>query len=97
MMEVLIKNRIIVLAIFFILLSIAIVSSYKELQVAYLVSAYICHIFFFLFFLTESFGKISQKRHIAWRIIARIILVLTGLIIINITFYSFIAIFSSRS
>jgi hypothetical protein len=93
-MQILIKNRIIILAIFFLTLSAAIICSYLKLQIAYMVSSFICHIFFFLFFFTESFGEISKQRHIAWRITARIVLLLTGLIIINVTYFSMIAIFS---
>ncbi len=93
-MEVLIKSRVIILVLFLVTLLTAIICSYKELQIAYLASAFICHIFFFLFFITESFGRISKQRYIAWRVTARVILLLTGLTIINITFYSVIAIFS---
>jgi hypothetical protein len=93
-MEVLIKSRAITLVIFILTLFAAIIFSYKELQILYLATAFICHIFFFLMFITESFGRISKQRHIAWRFTAKVILLLTGLTIINITFYFIIAIFS---
>jgi hypothetical protein len=91
-MEILISNRMPILSMFFITILIAIACSYNNLQIGYLASAYISHIFFFLFFLTEAFGAMSKKRHVAWRVAARIILFITALAIINTTLYFIIAI-----
>lgn len=93
-MEILIRNRKIILIITILALLVVIICSYKEFKIAYMLSGFIFHILLFLFLITESFGRISKQRHIVWRIIARVVLLLTGFTIMNITFYSIIAIFS---
>jgi hypothetical protein len=93
-MEILIRSRIIILIAFVLALLVVIICSYKELKIAYMLSGFIFHILLFFFLITESFGRISRQRHMALRVIARVVLLLTGFTIMNITFYSIIAIFS---
>ena len=94
-MEFLIKYRVPILSTFSITIAAVITCSYYDSKIGYIASAYIAHVFFFLFFLTESFGAVSKKRHVAWRVVARIILLVTALAIINATLYLMIATFSS--
>lgn len=90
-MEVLIRNRVIILALFFVILLISIIGSYKKLQIVYLTSAFICHILFFLLLLTESFGRVSETRNFALRATAILLLLLTGLTLLNIAYFSIIS------
>jgi len=93
-MKLIIQYRLIILALFCLTLAAAIYFSKIDLRMEYLVTSFLNHIFLFLFLLSESFGEISIKRHMALRLIARILLFLTGLTMINIVYLSMIVLLS---
>ena len=96
-MEVLIRVRPILVAVFLCALALTTIGSGLEINFLYLASGIAAHIALLLFILTESFGTLSKRRHIVVKVIARLLLVISVLAVGNILFYvvvGFLSLFS---
>ena len=87
-MEILIRGRLILLAVFFTALVLTAIGSSLEINFLYLVSGITAHIALLLFILTESFGTLSKRRNIFLKVMARLFLVMLTLIVGNMLFYT---------
>lgn len=82
-MEVLVRARPFVIGAFFFALVAIGVGAFRETQTLFRSGGILAHVALFLFILTESFGSVSRKRSRPSRIIARIALVFSSLLMAN--------------
>lgn len=83
-MEILVKARPCILAIFFLTLGAIGAGVFIDTMALAHAGGVLAHVALFLFLLTESFGSISKQRDRFSRIMARMFLVPSGLVVIGL-------------
>ena len=93
-MDALVQARPYILATFFIALVAIGVGSFNQTMGLLRVSGVLAHVMLFLFILTESFGSVSRQRSRFSRNMARVFLVFSGFLVLNIVANLFSVVFS---
>lgn len=94
-METLVRARPLILVTFFLALAAIGVGAFVDTKALFRGGGAIAHVALFLFILTESFGSVSRQRSRSSRIIARIFLTLSALVVTGLVVNLLVMTFSS--